>query len=35
MTIIATIQLDEMPNDADLAKIERVIRTQLCEWLEL
>ena len=34
MTIIATIQLDEMPNDADLAEIERVIRTQLCEWLD-
>jgi hypothetical protein len=34
MTIIATIELDEMPNDADLAEIERVIRTQLCEWLD-
>jgi hypothetical protein len=33
MIIIATVQLDDMPVDADLAEIERVIRAQLGEHL--
>jgi hypothetical protein len=34
MNITVHLQLDNMPDDADLEVVESVIRRQLNEWLE-